>query len=321
MLEALRVGRRVEHRLERRYQAATCDLARLVGLDQDLESAQLLLAQHAQVGRGNSELSVRDWVSGEVRVVPIQPSLSVREATEQIFARAKRLRSAERKMRERVERTATELAEVRQWLQAAQRHKELLCEEGLPVDANPEAEVARWVQLEHEAVKLRILQGQAEQGFRRELQTGNGAAPRGAIRDRPPLRLPYRTFQGAGDRPILVGRTAADNDTLTLHVAKPQDLFLHVRESPGAHVIVPLRRGETVPADLLIDAAHLAVYYSELRGALRADVAMCLRRYLRKPRKSAAGAVLLGREKVLQLRVDATKLAQLLAQLEAGPGA
>ena len=59
---------------------------------------------------------------------------------------------------------------------------------------------------------------------------------------------------GAGNDTLDGG---ADNDATTLKVAGPHDLFLHVRGTPGAHVIVPLERGEEIAEQTLLDAATL----------------------------------------------------------------
>ena len=40
--------------------------------------------------------------------------------------------------------------------------------------------------------------------------------------------------------PILVGRNRKENEELSLRVAKPADVWMHVRDSPGAHVILQL---------------------------------------------------------------------------------
>lgn len=133
---------------------------------------------------------------------------------------------------------------------------------------------------------------------------------------RPEERTPYRTFFGHADRPILVGKGARDNDALTTKVARPHDLWLHVRGAHGSHVVVPLARGESCPAELLVDAAHLAVRHSELEGTTDADVTYVERRYVKKPRGSAPGAVTFERDKTLALRVEPERLARLLARQE-----
>jgi hypothetical protein len=125
-------------------------------------------------------------------------------------------------------------------------------------------------------------------------------------------RPPHRTFLGTSGASIFVGRGAAQNDELTTHVARPRDLWLHVKSRTGAHVVVPLAKGASCPAELLVEAAHLAAHFSEARGETAVEVSYTPRRYVRKPRKSPAGAVVVDREKVLILRVDAALLKRLL---------
>ena len=81
----------------------------------------------------------------------------------------------------------------------------------------------------------------------------------------------------------------------------------------GAHVIVPRERNEDTPADLLVEAAHLAAHFSDARAESVVEIQYTPRRYLRKPRGSAPGFVVVDREKVLVLRVDAALLERLLA--------
>jgi predicted ribosome quality control (RQC) complex YloA/Tae2 family protein len=126
-------------------------------------------------------------------------------------------------------------------------------------------------------------------------------------------RVPFRRFMAHADLPVLVGKTAADNDELTLKIASPHDVWLHARDVPGAHVVVKLRKGATCPNEALIDAAHLAAHFSESRGESVVDVEYVERRHVRKPKGSPPGLVLTQRSKNVALRVDRTRLARLLA--------
>lgn len=126
-------------------------------------------------------------------------------------------------------------------------------------------------------------------------------------------RRAYRLYEGSGARDILVGRSSSDNDELTFRIGKPHDLWLHVRGSAGSHVIVPLRKGEVCPVELLVDAAHLAVHFSSLRGEPVVEVQYVKRGYVRKPRGAPPGAVSVSQERVLALRVESERLARLLA--------
>jgi len=127
-----------------------------------------------------------------------------------------------------------------------------------------------------------------------------------------PPRRPYKVFESADGHRILVGKGGRDNDETTLKVAGPHDLFLHVRGTPGAHVIVPLRKGEAVPEQTLLDAAHLALHYSKSRHSRSADVTYTPRRNVSKPKGAKPGLVQVRQEKVLRLRREPERLARVL---------
>jgi predicted ribosome quality control (RQC) complex YloA/Tae2 family protein len=75
---------------------------------------------------------------------------------------------------------------------------------------------------------------------------------------------------------------------------------------------VPLDKGASCPGDLLVEAAHLAAHFSEARGQDVVEVQYTPRRYLRKPKGSAPGRVVVDREKVLVLRLQPELLRKLL---------
>lgn len=132
-------------------------------------------------------------------------------------------------------------------------------------------------------------------------------------RRKPPARTPYRTFLAHGEKLVFVGKGAADNDTLTLTVARPHDHWLHVRDATGSHVVVPLDRGATIGQELLLDAAHLAAHFSSVRGEPRVEIAHTSRRFVRKLKGSAPGSVNVDRERVFVLVVEPARIARLLA--------
>lgn len=132
-------------------------------------------------------------------------------------------------------------------------------------------------------------------------------------RGRPEPRLPFKTFLSADGRRILVGKGGSDNDELTLRVAGPNDIFLHVRGTPGAHVIVPLDKGQEIPDATLLDAATLALHYSKSRNAAAADITWTPRRNVSKPKGAKPGLVQVREERVLRLRREPARLARILA--------
>jgi predicted ribosome quality control (RQC) complex YloA/Tae2 family protein len=96
---------------------------------------------------------------------------------------------------------------------------------------------------------------------------------------------------------VLVGKAAKDNDYLTLKVAKPLDLWLHVAGVPGSHVVVrnPDKLSE-IPKAVIERAAEYAAYYSKAREARgKVEVHVCWASDVRKERGSPPGEVQLRR--------------------------
>ena len=118
-----------------------------------------------------------------------------------------------------------------------------------------------------------------EQGLLKASGKSPARGPRAA-----PLRL--RSSEGL---PILIGRSAGQNEEVTFRLARPDDLWLHVRDMPGAHVVV-LAEGQ-VGNQTLEEAAGLAVYFSRARTSTTAEVIVTQRRNVRKVAGGPPGLV------------------------------
>jgi len=99
-----------------------------------------------------------------------------------------------------------------------------------------------------------------------------------------------REFTSRDGLTILVGKNARQNEEITFRRAKPDDLWLHARNMPGAHVII-VRAGREIPEATVEEAAAVAAYYSTARGDTRVDVIVTLRRNVQRVRGGRAGMV------------------------------
>jgi predicted ribosome quality control (RQC) complex YloA/Tae2 family protein len=104
---------------------------------------------------------------------------------------------------------------------------------------------------------------------------------------------------------VLVGRTDADNDRLSLHIAKPNDWWFHIRGMPGSHVVLLARPGADPDRATLKRAAAIAAYHSKARTAGLVGVSCTRARYVTKPRDAPAGTVNIRKETVLKVRPEA----------------
>ena len=123
--------------------------------------------------------------------------------------------------------------------------------------------------------------------------------------------VPYRQFYSQDGLAILVGKTAKDNDAVTFKVAKPDDLWLHARGTPGSHVVIRLDKKQQAPSETLKDAATLALFYSDLRKSGKGEVIYALRKNVRKPKGAKTGSVTVTQEKSLWVFVDKVRLDRL----------
>jgi predicted ribosome quality control (RQC) complex YloA/Tae2 family protein len=111
-----------------------------------------------------------------------------------------------------------------------------------------------------------------------------------------------------GDWKVLAGRTDVDNDRLSLHIAKPNDWWFHVRGMPGSHVLLLARPGDDPDRTTLKRAAAIAAYHSKARTAGVVAVSCTRARYVTKPRGAQPGTVEIRKEVILKVRPQAPQV-------------
>ena len=110
--------------------------------------------------------------------------------------------------------------------------------------------------------------------------------------------LPFKVFSDSGFT-ILVGRNAQNNDLLTQKYAHKDDLWLHAKDVSGSHVVIRHRAGQPVPEPVVEHAAQLAAWYSRRQHDSLCPVTVTPKKFVRKPKDAAPGAVVVERERVV----------------------
>jgi predicted ribosome quality control (RQC) complex YloA/Tae2 family protein len=266
-------------RLSKKREAIASDLERAATAEELHEQASLILAHLAEIPANAAFFETTTWGDDPqpIRIL-LDPRKSPTELAQDLFKKSKRLKRGLDVAPERLEAVETEIAEL---IRARDRLGE-----------NSPSELA----MKLEALGVAIAAPKEEARKRRQA----GA------------RLPYREFVTVDGSSVLVGRGAADNDRLTLRVARPHDLWLHARGVTGAHVIVRLAKGKSCSPETLVDAATLAAHFSDLRGETIVDVLYTPRRFVHKRKGSPVGSVTLGTEKVIAARIESGRLERLL---------
>jgi predicted ribosome quality control (RQC) complex YloA/Tae2 family protein len=110
--------------------------------------------------------------------------------------------------------------------------------------------------------------------------------------------LPYYEFVYKGFK-IWVGKNAVSNDELTLKYGYKEDLWLHVKDVAGSHVIIKHQAGKTFPKDVIERAAQLAAYNSKRKTEALCAVVFTPKKFVRKRKGDPAGAVVVEKEEVI----------------------
>lgn len=227
--------------------------------------AQLILAQPKAIKRGEAAAELVDYYDpklGTIRVT-INPKLSARENAEVFFSNARNFDQKQIKRKRRAEEIETQLKslyQIKEKLASLDSYKEL------------------------ERIELKL--------------KSDNLIPK-SEEEATQLRLPYKKFTFRNWE-IWVGRSAKDNDTMTFKHAHKEDWWLHVQGYSGSHVVIhnPQRKND-LPPDILQRAASLAITHSDAKHASYVPVIYTKVKFVRKPRKSAAGSVIPSQTKTI----------------------
>ncbi|HYM36372.1 MAG TPA: NFACT RNA binding domain-containing protein [Steroidobacteraceae bacterium] len=111
----------------------------------------------------------------------------------------------------------------------------------------------------------------------------------------------FRRFRVAGGFEVLAGKNAKQNDELTMKIAAKEDLWFHARHVSGSHVVLRVAGKKNIPNEAINQAAAIAAYFSEASTQNVVPVAYTKRKFVRKPKGAAPGAVVVEREEVVMV--------------------
>ena len=214
---------------------------------------------------GVAKTTVQDFYSPEQteRTIVLDPKLNPQENAQSYFRRAQKSRDAVARAKVHV----SEFASV--WLHCRQRSTR---SETTKNPAITSADVSLF--------RSKLI----AEGALREERSEPSSQPTGPDFQGHKIRR-YTTPE---NYEIYCGETATANDFLTTRVASPNDLWLHVRASPGSHVVIRTKgEPDKVPPSVLHRAALIAALHSNQKHSGLVPVDYTLKKYVRRPRGAA----------------------------------
>lgn len=246
---------------------------------------ELLLAHQHEIERGQTSAALPDFASLETDqpslvTIALDPRFDAVENANRQFNKYHKLRRAAALVPDQIEQNATELATIEQLL------TDLALAE-TPAEVNlvkAEVQAAGYLRGKPREKKA---QKQGKKGGK--AAKGKPVPPGGGV----PLHV-----QSRDGFTILVGKNSRQNEEVTFRQATGNDLWLHARGVPGAHVIIKAA-GRDIPRGTIDQAAALAAYYSQARGSTTAPVDYTLQRHVRHMKGGGPGMVVYEREKTI----------------------
>lgn len=256
----------------RRREKQGQDLARTDSAEDMQLFGELLTAYMHMVPHGARSVELPNYYEGGApQEIPLDSRRSPAENAARYFKEYRRLQRTEKKARRQIITTDREISYI----------------EGLLYQLSRAGNIATLRDLRTEV---------AEAGYSKEQ-----APPR---RERRPSPQPIERVLPSG-HVVLVGRNNRGNDHLTMRVAGPDDLWFHVKDMPGSHVVLPGPWRDGMPEEsVLEEAARVAAYHSSARDSANVPVDYTLVKHVSKPRGAHPGMVIYRNQKTLFVTPD-----------------
>lgn len=218
----------------------------------------LLNANLWQMEKGMTQVTVQNYYEEMLPelTIPLDPGLTPAQNAQRYYRDYRKAATAEKMLTGLIEQAKEELVYLESVFDAVSR-------------TNGESEL------------LEIRQELAEQGYLKNYKNRNKM-----IKALPPIQ--YRSSEGYS---ILCGRNNKQNDRLTLREAKNYDLWLHVHNMPGSHVIIRAQGG-AIPNKTIEEACLIAAYHSKARESAQVPVDYTLVKNVKKPNGAKPGMVI-----------------------------
>lgn len=111
---------------------------------------------------------------------------------------------------------------------------------------------------------------------------------------------------------IYAGRSKQENLELTFKTARGNDIWMHVRGKPGAHIVIPVQPGKSVSLETLLDGANLAIHYSGGSDWGTTEVDYTFKKHVKRIKDSSEASYT--HNKTLMIQPDPSRLKRLLHQ-------
>ena len=267
---------------------------KLVNVKKDLNNSEkagafqkygdLIKTYFYDIKKGMKEYTCIDHEAGENVKIPLDTKLSAEENMKMYYKKAKKIKQGREYVESNVKRAEQQLKTITRFYDSAQAANDLF-------EINS------------------LLDNMQKNKFLRRV-AGNVLMKKGKAKEQ--NNTPYRSFSTESGHEIFIGRSDEENDKLTFTFANGRDLWFHVADYAGSHIVVPVKtKDEEIDIGVINDAGLLAVHYSKAKG-MDADVHYTLRKFVTKSKGMPKGMVNVSKFKTLFVKYDKERIRDLM---------
>lgn len=227
---------------------------------------ELIVSQLYSLPKRTEYVEVMDWKSGEKIRIKLDPKIDVSKNAKRFFEMYSKMKKKNEGAKKRLRIMEKRLKYFEQLLD----------------DAKNSSTVEELFEVENEL----IIGGFIKKTNKKRLKK---------IKESKPLEVEYKGFK------ILIGKNNMQNDRITTKMASDDDIWLHAREVPGAHVVI-VRAGREIPKEVIEMAASLAAAHSRYKESPWVDVDYTKIKNVSKPKGAKPGFVLYKNFKTIRVK-------------------
>lgn len=247
------------------------------------------IKEHAEILKSRLHEFKPGQKAGRVDEIMLDPKYTIAENVSQLFARYKKLQRTKREVEARLlgiedenKKITGSLTRVRNFKGDYPEFMKLVQAESL--DLGQEAEVGK--------------ERKGDKRWRESVQ-----------------KLGIRQFKTKDGLQAWVGRNHKENEELVIRLARGNDLWMHLKGRPGAHVIIQMPGGKSPSLETLLDGAVLVAYYSGVSNKEKVEVDYTFRKFVKRvPGGGDKFLVTYTQNKTLMIKMEDERLWRLLKQ-------
>lgn len=138
-----------------------------------------------------------------------------------------------------------------------------------------------------------LLEIQDEINYKWQIANGKGEEGTGNRRQRKENHSAIQPFNLSAQKQftVFVGKNNKQNDYIVSKIARDEDLWFHVHNCAGSHVLLRIEAGQNVTDEIIFECAKLAKEHSSAKNSSKVGVIYTKRKFLKKPTGANLGYV------------------------------